>query len=133
CWQRRSYFPGFASISRTLLNWDKQEFILDDFIQDLQQTEGPDYADKFFELIENPKSGDAYKKYSAVLREVKSTFEENYGLDTKEFLQLCLLNLNPFQFKRVLSGKLILSGDWRKSIDDERISHDLKDICKNPY
>lgn len=133
CWLKRSYFPGFVSICRYLLNWDKQEFILDGFIEELQQAEGAEYADKFMELVSNPKSDPDYKKYAATLREVKSKYEENYGIDDKEFLQLCLLNLNPFQFKRVLSGKLILSGDWRKTIDDELISHDLKDICKNPY
>jgi len=133
CWLKRSYFPGFASICRYLLNWDKQEFVLDEFIEELQQAEGADYAEKFSELLSNSKSDPNYKKYAAILREVKSKYEENYGLDDKEFLQLCLLNLSPFQFKRVLSGKLLLSGDWKKTIDDERISHDLKEICKNPY
>ena len=133
CWQQRSYFPGFASISRYLLNWDKQEFLLDEFIGELQQNEGPEYADKFMELLAKPTADIAYKKYAAQLREVKSKYEENYGLTDEQFLHLSLLNLKPFQFQRILSGKLKLSGDWRKTIDDEHRSHTVEEICNNPY
>ncbi len=44
-----------------------------------------------------------------------------------------MLNLKPFQYKRILSGKLKLSGDWKKTIDDERASHSLSEISSNPY
>jgi len=133
CWIKRSYFPGFSSICRYLLNWDKPAFILDDFIEELQQEEGPDYASKFMELINNPLSDPIYKKYASKLKEVISKYVENYGLSNEQFLHLCLLNLKPFQFKRVLSGKLKLSGDWRKTIDDEDRSHSVDEICNNPY
>ena len=133
CWVKRSHFPGFAAICRYLLNWDKQEFLLDEFIDELQQNEYTEYADKLFELLENPKADVAYKKYAAKLREVKSKYEENYGLTDEQFLHLCMLNLKPFQFQRVLSGKLLLSGDWHKTIDEERSSHSLEELCNNPY
>ncbi|MFL5765783.1 MAG: ATP-dependent RecD-like DNA helicase [Bacteroidia bacterium] len=133
CWIKRSYFPGFGSISRQLLNWDKQEFILDELIPELQENEGVEYADKFIELLQNPSADPAYKKYLAPLREVKSRYEENYGLSDEQFLHLCLLNLKPFQFTRILAGKLNLSGDWKKTIDDETPSHTIEDVCKNPY
>jgi ATP-dependent exoDNAse (exonuclease V) alpha subunit len=133
CWIKRSYFPGFPSICRHLLNWDKQEFILDDFIEELQQNEGSDYAAKFIELINNPSSDITFKKYASKLKEIKSKYEENYGLTNEQFLHLCLLNLKPFQFLRILSGKLKLSGDWKKTIDDEHRSHNVEEICNNPY
>lgn len=133
CWIKRSYFPGFAPITRKLLNWNKPEFLLDEFVSDLQQNEGSDYADKFIELLKNPKSNPSYKQYASLLREVKSTYEENYGLTDEQFLHLCMLNLKPFQFYRILSGKLTLSGDWRKTIEDEARSHHLEEICNNPY
>jgi exodeoxyribonuclease V alpha subunit len=52
CWRKRTYFPGFASISRELLNWDKPEFILDNLLEELQQAEHESYCDKFLSLIE---------------------------------------------------------------------------------
>ncbi|MCX6251654.1 MAG: ATP-dependent RecD-like DNA helicase [Bacteroidetes bacterium] len=133
CWIKRSYFPGFGSICREMLNWDKPEFLLDEFVDDLQGNEGAEYAAKFLELISKPSADPAYKKYMALLREVKSRCLESYGLGVEQFLHLCMLNLKPFQFKRVLDGKLILSGDWKKTIDDEKRSHDLTLICDNPY
>jgi hypothetical protein len=133
CWLERNYFPGFTSISRYLLNWDKTEFQLDGFIKELQMNEGAEYASKFIELISKPSADITYKKYAAQLREVKSKFEENYGLTDEQFISLCFLNLKPFQFERVLSGKLKLSGDWRKTIDEERRSHTIDEICNNPY
>lgn len=133
CWQRRSYFPGFTAISRYLLNWDKQEFLLDEFILELQQNEGSEYAQKFIDLLANPVADISYKKYAALIREVKSAYQENYGLQDEQFLHLSLLNLKPFQFQRVLSGKLKLSGDWRKTIDNESRSHSVDEICSNPY
>ena len=133
CWGKRSYFPGFAAISRYLLNWDKAEFLLDDFIDELQKNEGPEYAEKFIELLASPTADVTYKKYAAKLREVKSKYEENYGLSDEQFIHLCLLNLKPFQYQRILSGKLILSGDWHKTIDDEIRSHTVEEVCNNPY
>lgn len=133
CWKKRTYFPGFPSISRDLLNWDKAEFLLDEFIEDLQQSEQNDYHEKFISLIENPDCDKSYKKYASLLKDVKEKYEDNYGLTQEQFLQLCMLNLKPFQYKRILSGKLKLSGDWRKSIDDEKASHDLSNISDNPY
>ncbi|SHF53579.1 ATP-dependent DNA helicase [Flavisolibacter ginsengisoli] len=132
CWKKRTYFPGFTAISRELLNWDRQEFILDELIEELQQIE-QEYAEKLIELIENPSADKKYKRYASILYSVKERLEDNYGLKTEQFLYLCMLNLKPFQFKRILAGKLRLSGDWKKTIEDEKASHELTDICNNPY
>lgn len=133
CWRKRSYFPGFSSISRELLNWDKPEFLLDELIEDLQQSEMGAYAEKFIELIENPNADKGYKKYASLLQDLKEAYEDSYGLSTEQFLQLCMLNLKPYQFKRVLKGKLTVTDDWRKDLDNEKSSHELTEICNNPY
>lgn len=133
CWRKRTYFPGFASICRGILNWDKPDFILDDLLDDLQQTEQDGYYEKFVALIENPDSDKTYRKYASTLKDVKEAYTDNYGLELEQFLHLSMLNLKSFQYKRILSGKLKLSGDWRKEIDDERPSHALTDICRNLY
>jgi len=133
CWKQRTYFPGFPAICREILNWDKPEFLLDDLLEELQQAELDDYAEKFISLIKNPSSDAAYKRYKSLLLDVKEKLEQNYGLSTDQFIQLCFLNLKTFQYNRILSGKLKLSGDWRKKIEDERRSHSTDDICNNPY
>jgi exodeoxyribonuclease V alpha subunit len=115
------------------LNWDKQEFLLDELIEELQQGEQDEYYDTFLALIENPDSNKTYRKYAALLKDVKEALEDSYGLTEEQFLHLCMLNLKPFQYKRILSGKLKLSGDWKKTIDDERASHTLSEISSNPY
>lgn len=133
CWKKRTYFPGFASICRSILNWDKQKFLLDELIEELQQGEQDEYYDTFLALIDNPDSKITYRKYAGLLKDVKEALEDNYGLSEVQFLHLCMLNLKPFQYKRILSGKLKLSGDWKKTIEDERASHTLAEISSNPY
>lgn len=133
CWKKRTYFPGFSAICRSILNWDKQDFILEDLIEELQQNEQDEYYDKFLAIIENPGSDKSYRKYASLLKDVKEALADNYGLTVEQFFHLCMLNLKPFQYKRILKGKLKLSGDWKKSIEDERASHTLEEICLNPY
>lgn len=133
CWKKRSYFPGFSAICRSILNWDKQEFLLDELIEELQQSEQDEYYDTFLSLIQNPDSNKSYRKYAGLIKDVKEALEDNYGLTEEHFLHLCMLNLKPFQYKRILSGKLKLSGDWKKTIEDERASHTLEEISLNPY
>lgn len=133
CWKKRTYFPGFSAICRSILNWDKQEFLLDGLIEELQQSEQEEYFNTFLALIASPNSHKTYRKYAGLIKDVKEAFEDNYGLNEEQFLHLCMLNLKPFQFERVLKGKLKLSGDWKKTIDDERASHSLEEICSNLY
>lgn len=133
CWEKRTYFPGFSPISREILNWDKPDFPLDELIDQLQQNEGDDYHEKFIDLLSNPGYDATYKQYKALLNDLKEKFEDNYGLTQDQFLGLCMLNLKPFQYKRILSGKMKLSGDWKKTIDDEHSSHKIDAICDNPY
>lgn len=133
CWNKRTYFPGFASISREILNWDKPDFVLDGFVKLLKERELDDYADKFKELLVNPDSDKDYKEFASFLFDLKEKLEDLYGLNTDQLIKLSMLNLKPFQFKRILSGKLKLSGDWRKTIDEEKGSHSRFQICENPY
>jgi len=133
CWEKRTYFPGFSSICRSILNWDKEDFLLDELIEELQQSEQDEYYETFLALFENPDSNKAYRKYANLLKDVKEALEDNYGLTEEQFLHLCMLNLKPFQYTRILSGKIKLSGDWRNTIEDERPSHTLEEICQNPY
>jgi len=133
CWKKRTYFPGFAAICREILNWDKAEFLLDELLEELQEAKQDEYFEKFISLMYNPGCDVAYRKYAALLKNVKEIYEDSYGLNQEQFLQLCMLNLKPFQYKRILSGKLKLSGDWKKTIEDERRSHNLVDISNNPY
>ncbi len=86
CWKKRTYFPpGFSSICRSILNWDKQEFLLDELIEELQQSEQDDYYDTFLALIENPDSNKTYRKYAALLKDVKEALEDSYGLTAEQF------------------------------------------------
>ncbi|MBN1188105.1 MAG: AAA family ATPase [Bacteroidales bacterium] len=133
CWNKRTYFPGFSSICRQLLNWDRPEFPLEELITELKQNEKDEYQEKFMEIIERPERDKRYRRYSSLIKDIKEKYTDNYGLSREQFLHLCMLNLKPFQYKRILSGKLKLSGDWRKTIDDERQSHSLSAICDNPY
>lgn len=133
CWKKRTCFPGFSAISRVLLNWDKPDFLLEELLAELKQANPEAYADKFIALVEDPDSDKTYRKYANLLKNVKEAYEDNRGLTQKQFLHLCMLNLKPFQFDRILSGKLKLSGHWQKTIENEKPSHELSAICDNPY
>lgn len=129
----RSYFPGFSSISRVLLNQSNEpQFDLEDFYEDFKIDE--DTTDNALrEVLLNPRSNDTSKKYASQINELKDRIEQ-HGFTIDQFLQLSLLNLKPFQFQRILSGKIELPQQWLRNFDDDvKASHRVTDIIKNPY
>lgn len=132
-WSSRSYFPGFSSISRVLLSQtDEPEFALENFYEDFKLEDNPNEA-ALRSAIESPSINALSKKYTAQINELKDRIEQR-GFTLEQFLQLSLLNLKPFQFQRILSGKLNLQDTWIRNFDDDvKASHRVIDIIENPY
>jgi hypothetical protein len=134
CWTKRGYFPGFTRIARHLMQWDKPDFPLEALIDQINENEeAEERATKLVGLINNSNADPTYRAHKRQLDELKSIYQESYGLSDAQFLSLCMLNLKEFQFERILSGKLKLSGDFRTDINQEKASHRLPSICDNPY
>jgi exodeoxyribonuclease V alpha subunit len=132
-WSSRSYFPGFVSISRVLLNqMDEPKFALETFYADFKD-EKLEADVELRNILQNPSNNDLSKKYSAQLNELVDRLQQrDFTID--QFLQLAMLNLKPFQFERILDGKLTLPDNWFRSFDDEvKKSHNPADIIANPY
>jgi len=132
-WDSRSYFPGFVSVSRALLDeMDEPDFPLEKFYEDFKI----DIKDVYQELklcLSSPNNSKDSKKYADNIYELTDKLEQ-YGFSIDQFLKLSMLNLKPFQFKRILSGKLKLSDDWINSFDDNvKRSHDTAELIENPY
>lgn len=132
-WSSRSYFPGFVSISRVLLNqMDEPKFALETFYTDFKdQDNEPDVELK--NIMQNPSANQLSKKYVSQFKELSDRLDQrNFNID--QFLQLAMLNLNPFQFERIIDGKLTLPDNWIRSFDDDvKKSHNPADIIANPY
>ena len=133
-WQARSYFPGFSSISRVLLHQENEpNFLLDEFYAAFKDEEYDEPDEVLKQIIKKPKSYAFSKDYARQLHDLRERIEQK-DLSIKKFLQLCLLNLKPFQFKRIFKGQLIIENDWVRNFDDEvKRSHQTKDILENPY
>lgn len=132
-WSTRSYFPGFSSISRVLLNQTNEpEFALENFYEDFKFEEDiSEYA--LLDLLNSPRVHSLSKKYTSQIEELKDRLEQR-GLSLIQFLTLSMLNLKPFQFERLLSGKLKLPNSWFRSFEDDvKPSHKVVDIINNPY
>ena len=132
-WSSRSYFPGFTKLSRVLLKQeDEPVFELDAFYNDFKEEE--ENPDKQLEQILNDPSGNPIsKRYSKLLVELKDRLEQR-EISIKQFLMLSMLNLKPFQFSRILDGKLKLPEGWFRSFDDDvKRTSKTKDIIENPY
>ncbi|WP_150452112.1 ATP-dependent DNA helicase [Arenibacter lacus] len=132
-WSTRSYFPGFSSISRVLLNQTNEpKFPLEDFYEDFKLEE--DISDESLKkILLNPSAYSISKKYRTQIEELNDRVEQK-GLTLDQFLKLSMLNLKPFQFQRVLSGKLKLPDSWFRNFDDDvKPSHKISDIISNPY
>ncbi|MEO6671013.1 MAG: AAA family ATPase [Ferruginibacter sp.] len=132
-WSSRGYFPGFVSISRVILNQqDELKFSLETFYEDFR--EGAVDADVELKgILLNPAGFPVSKKYASQLRDLVDRLNQrDFSID--QFLKLSLLNLRPFQFDRILDGKLTLSSTWIKDFDDDvKRSHQTNDIIENPY
>lgn len=132
-WESRSYFPGFTSISRALLNQlDEPSFPLQDFYEEFKiDSKEPDK--ELLAILLEPKSDPTSKNYIGQIRELKNRLEQR-GISIKEFLSLSLLNLKPFQFERILKGKLKIEEDWIRDFNNDiKRSHETTDIINNPY
>lgn len=132
-WDSRSYFPGFTSLARVFLHQEQEPvFELDTFYNDFkEEAENPDI--ELGKIFENASANPISKKYAPHLNELKDKLGQR-NISIKEFLILSMLNLKPFQFSRILSGKLKLPENWIRSFDDDvKSSHKLKDIIENPY
>ena len=132
-WSSRSYFPGFVIVSRVLLSMENEpDFPLEAFYDDFK-FDAQDADKELLSIFESPQKHKLNKKHADLIHEIKNRLEQ-YGLTIEHFLKLCMLNLKPFQFSRVISGKLRLSGEWIKQFDDDvKRSHKTLDIINNPY
>lgn len=132
-WASRSYFPGFVSISRVLLHQnDEPDFPLEQFYEDFKlDAQQPDI--ELLDIINNPKNHKLSNKVAGYIQDLKERLVQK-GFSTEQFLTLAMLNLKPFQFKRILEGKLRLSDGWIRKFDDSvKRSHNPADILENPY
>lgn len=131
-WETRLYFPGFTAISRVLLNQTNEpKFPLEQFYEDFKLVEDRD-EEALKAILKNPASSSWAKKYQSQINELKDRLDQrNFSLD--EFLTLSMLNLKPFQFERVLKGKLELPNDWFRDFDQVKSSHNVSNIIENPY
>ncbi len=131
-WENRTYLPGFTAISRVLLSkTDEPNFPLEQFYEDFKLEDDKDEK-ALKAILKNPVSQPWSKKYKNDINELRDRLDQrNFSL--KEFLSLSMLNLKPFQFERILQGKLTLPEGWIRDFDEVKRSHSVQDIIKNPY
>jgi len=132
-WSSRGYFPGFVSISRVMLNQqDEMKFALETFYEDFKE-EAIDADVELKAILLNPSGFPVSKKYASQLRDLVDRLNQrDFSID--QFLKLSMLNLRPFQFDRILDGKLRLTDTWIRDFDDDvKRSHQTNDIIDNPY
>jgi exodeoxyribonuclease V alpha subunit len=132
-WSSRGYFPGFVSISKVLLHQqDEVTFPLEAFYADFKE-EATEADTELKEILLNPSNFPISKKYANQLRELVDRLNQrDFSID--QFLTLSMLNLRPFQFDRILDGKLSLSEKWIRNFDDDvKRSHNTNEIIENPY
>ena len=132
-WSSRSYFPGFVGISRVLLyQQNEPKFGLEDFYNDFKEEETePDVLLK--QILKDPVAFAVSKAYASAIKDLVEKLEQrNISID--QFLRLSMLNLKPFQFQRIIDGKLKLPSGWIRSFDDDvKRTHDTLSIIENPY
>lgn len=121
-WERRGYFPSFLRLSRLILEREDENLKVANLLDELKANEGDEYPAKFVELLEDPNSDKNYSMYKSELLDLQEKIQDNYYIEIRDLIRLCMLNLTPHQFKRILSGKL--SNDVQRNIDE---------ISKNLY
>lgn len=122
-WQKRGMFPGFSSLVRALIGRidERQRYRIDNLIEDLRKNSGEEYYDTLYNLLESPESvAEFNKKYGGEIAELKEALDIK-KISTESFLKLCMLNLYPNQFKRIINGQI---GEIKRSVNE---------ICDNPY
>lgn len=133
CWQKRSHFPGFATLSKFLLDIDSSDFLLTKFIEDFKLSDYEDPDSELIKILNDPNDYPDYKVYKNDLKDLRDRFEA-IGLSIKQFLTLSMLNLSEFQFERVIKGKLRLPEKWIKDFQlDVLSSHSVEEISNNPF
>lgn len=132
-WSSRGYFPGFVSISRALLHQqDELEFPLETFYADFKE-EATEADTELKQILLNLSNFPVSRRHSNHLRDLVDKLNQR-GFSVDQFLKLSMLNLRPFQFDRILDGKLRLSDTWIRNFDDDvKRSHNTNDIIENPY
>ena len=128
CWECRGYFPGFQKLASLFLN---REIDLTSLFEELKSFEGDDQSDKLKELLENPKADINFKRFKNILFEIKDELD-NRGVLIEQFLQLSMLNLSSYQFKRIIEGKIKDFDSYNHEVN-VRVKTPLEDICSNPY
>ncbi len=132
-WASRSYFPGFVSVARVILNQqDEPKFELEEFYSDFKDEENePDKA--LSQILRSPAAFPVSKKYISQLKDLVDRLSQR-NISIEQFLQLSILNLKPFQFQRIIEGKLKLPSSWIRDFDsDVKRSHETIAIIENPY
>jgi exodeoxyribonuclease V alpha subunit len=120
CWNRRTHFPGFANLSRSIMYLEENEkCCLDNFIEEVKENE-ENYCDKVKELILNPNCDVKYKSFKGKLNQLKEDLETK-EIDIDHFLTLSMLNLSKYQFDKIINDKI------------EGTKKELTDFCKNLY
>lgn len=132
CWEKRGYFPGFATLCKVLLNDDREKFELDGVLNELAEYEGVEFVEDFNALESKLRKNEKYKLCANKVAEVFEQCEAR-GITIGQFQRLSMLNLRRFQFKRIVDGKLVLPEDWRVKIENAKASHTIDVICDNPY
>jgi exodeoxyribonuclease V alpha subunit len=132
-WESRSYFPGFSNAARVFLNELKEpDFKLETFFENFKESSENQDAD-LKAILENPDGHPLSQKYSQYFNNLLDRLDQ-YRISIEEFMQLCLLNLKPFQFKRIVDGKMLLNTDWIRDFDEDiKRSHSTKKLIENPY
>lgn len=132
-WSSRTYFPGFVNLSRVLLNQkDEAKFDLETFYSDFaEEVMVPDK--ELLAILRNPSKNAISRKYASQIIELKDRLTQR-DFSIEQFINLSMLNLKPFQFQRILEGKLKLPGKRIRDFNnDVKRSHNSIDIINNPY
>lgn len=123
CWTKRGYIPGFESLARIFLYEEEEiKFRFSGFINFLKDREGDNFINKLLQILQEPDSDPQYKRFSGTLFDLHEAITERKGLDVKDFVQLCMLNLSRHQLQRIVKGEL-----------SESLKLPLREICQNPY
>jgi exodeoxyribonuclease V alpha subunit len=120
-WDKRGYFPGLNSLAKAVLPHLEDDIDFTSIRKEILEFE-EDQIDAFKEILNDPFSNPDCKSLSNILEELKSAIEQNFDLSLDDFLRLAMLNLNTFQFHRIINGKII-----------EKNYTSPNKICNNPY
>lgn len=128
CWNERTYFPGFRSLSRAILYKEKTEDCVLDNLVEVIKGNTSNYTEELREILEKDFTDKAYMKYRSAIRELKDNLF-SLNLSIEDFLKLSMLDLTQSQFENIKNNYLDNSTKEKKA----NRKHNLKQICRNPY